>query len=321
MSRKKSVPTIFNMSQNDLVACCIEKAAFLTQDIDDLLARGITLEIIAAFVKKRTDFVALPHYVVVRNTSSIGFAKRNVQTEVLRKAVHVVVDIAKDTFKEDSPELKSFNILGLSKLDANELVNLCPNIIIKSTFYTTKMTVKGLLPAMLTKITTEAATLLPLISATPILVGDSEAATIVRVNAANSLYTTLEGLCSTGHACYIAVDNKQKAQNYVIYDKPKKIVDRTGTVMPQVKTSRKTDNIIATTPVRMKVSVGTGLQFYYGMTKTSPPTINAVTVDNNPNVFTVKTAEELGYDLAGGIIHLIIHNPNGDDATFLAKIG
>ena len=321
MSAKKLIRLIFAMSYSDLVACCIEKSAFLNQDKADLAARGITPEMIADLEKERTDFVAIPSNAVLRATSSIGFEKRNVQTEILRKGIHVVYDIAKDTFKDSSAELKLFNAMGLSKMDADELLKICPNIIEQSTFYIIKMTVKGLLPYMLTNITTQAAALIPLNSATPTLVGNAESATVVRRIAANSLYSTLEGLCHTGHAFYIAAEDNVKAENYVIYDKPSKIVDRTGTVKPQKATSRKTDNIIATTHVRMKVKLGTGLIFYYGMTKKSLPTTNAVTVLNNPNIFIKKTAEELGYDLAGGIIHLIIYNPNGDDASFLAKIG
>jgi len=76
-----------------------------------------------------------------------------------------------------------------------------------------------------------------------------------------------------------------------------------------------------TTHVRMKVTNGISLVFYYGMLKTSPPTPKAVTVLNNPNKFIWMTAKELGYDLEGGIIHLIIYNANEGEATFLVKIG
>jgi len=321
MSAKKLIRLIFAMSYTDLVACCIEKSAFLNQDKADLAARGITPEMIADLEKERTDFVAIPSNAVLRATSSIGFEKRNLQTEVLRTAIHVVYDIAKDTFKDDSAEIKAFNAIGLSKMDADELLTIYPNIIEQSTQYKTKMTVKGLNPDMLTNITTQATTLIPLISATPTLIGNAESATVVRRNAANSLYSTLEGLCHTGHAYYIAVDNKLNAENYVIYDKPSKIVDRTGTVKPQKMTSRETNDVITTTHVRMKVTSGSSLVFYYGMLKTSPPTPQAVTVLNNPNKYIEMTAEKLGYDLEGGIIHLIIYNPNGEDATFLAKIG
>ena len=321
MSATKLFPLIFSMSYNSLTACCIEKEAFLTQDATDLAARGVTPKMITDLEAERIAFVAIPPNVVGRNASSIGFTARNVQIKVLKKSINIVLGIANNTFAKNSSELKSFNVRALSRMNANELINICPNIILKSTEYITKMTVKGLKPAMLTDITTEAAALLPLTSATPTLVGNAESTTIIRRNAANSLFTTLKGLCQTGHAFYTAADNKLKAENYVIYDTDSKVVDREGTVKPQITTSRKTDGITATTPIRMKVSVGTGLQFYYGMTKTSAPTVHAVTVANNPNIFVEKTAEELGYSHEGGIIYLVIHNPNTDDAKFLVKIG
>ena len=112
MSATKSIRLLFAMSYNDLTACCIEKEAYLTRDVAELEARGITPDIIAAFRKQKTDFVALSPIVVMRAKSSIGFENRNVQTEVLRKGINVVYGIAKDTFKEDSAELKLFNAIG-----------------------------------------------------------------------------------------------------------------------------------------------------------------------------------------------------------------
>ena len=114
MSSSKLIPLAFHMGYNKLTECCTEKVAYLNRDVADLEARGITPEMIIALEKKRTDFVALPTNTVKRASSSLGFEKRNIQTEVLRTSVHLVYEIAKDTFREDSSEIKLFNLMGLS---------------------------------------------------------------------------------------------------------------------------------------------------------------------------------------------------------------
>lgn len=321
MSVTNLIPLDFAMSFDDLVENCVEKEAYLNRDATDLAARGVTPAMITAFESERVAFVAIPSNATERSVSSLGFSNRNTQIGVLRKAVTVVMDIARDTFKINSAEYKSFNVKGLSKLNGFDLMNICPNIISRATFYSTQMTVKGLTPTMLTNISSGVTTLLPLSSATPTLVGIAESTTIIRHNAANSLYSTMKGLCSTGHAFYMAADNKLKAENYVIYDKASKVVDRTGTVKPKKIETRKTDDIEATTRIRLKVETGISLQFYYGMTTKSLPPTTATTVEFNPNVFVKTTAEALGYSVAGGIIHFLVYNPNADDADFLAKIG
>ena len=304
-----------------MVSTCVEKEAYLTRDQTELAARGVTTAKIAAMETKRVAFVALPSRATESETSSIGFQDRNTQATVLLGAIRLVMYIAEDTFPKNSSQYKSFNAKGLSKMNANQLSNICPNIVAKGTQYMSLMGPKGLTAAMLTNITTQAATLLPLISNTPILVGDEDAATVVRRNAANDLFVTMKGLCHTGYVFYLAAGNDTKAKEYVVGDGDSKVVDRDGIVKPLKKATRKTADITATTPIRFKVKTGTSLQVYYGMTKTSAPTASAATVLYNPNIFLSTTAADLGYDLAGGIKYFIIYNPNADDAEFLAKIG
>jgi len=179
---------------------------------------------------------------------------------------------------------------------------------------------KGLTAAMLANITTQAAALLPLISATPILVSDAETVTGDRRTLANSLYNSMKDLCQTAHTYYFDRD-KLKAENYVIYDASTSVVNREGTVKGNKTAIRKSAGIVADTVFRLKVKSGTSLQFYYGMTSKSLPGPLVTTVDYNPNIFFSTTAAGLGYDAAGGIIVFIIRNPNSDDSEFLAKIG
>ena len=321
MSATKEIPLDFSMSYEDLSSTCVEKNAYLVRDQADLAARGVTTVMIDAMETERVAFVALPTNVTEVANSNIGFKARNTQAAILLQGINVVMNIAKDTFELKSSEYKSFNVKGLSKMNANQLMNICPNIVVRGTAYMSQMGPKGLTAPMLTNLTTQAATLLPLIGATPVLVGDADAATVVRRNSANALFAVLKGLCHTGHVFYLAAGNDTKAKEYNINDTVSTVKDRKGIVKGRKKTVRKTTGIVATTRIRIKVKTGTSLVAYFGMLKTSPPTTSAATVLLNPNIFLDTTAEALGYDLAGGIIRLIIYNPNADDSDFLMKIG
>ena len=321
MSPSKLIPLDFTMSYEKLITTCIEKIAFLRRDQAELAARGITVLMIDEFEVEEKAFLNLPSNVTEVETSSKGFLDRDKQTAVLVSAVRLVLNIATDTFVPKSAQNKAFNVKGLSKMNASQLYNICPNVVKQANNNFNAMQIKGLMAAMLTNITTQAATLLPLISATPILVGEVDAATVVRRTAANKLYAVVKGLCHTGYVFYLAEVDAIKTENYVLYDGVGKVVDREGTVKAAKMVTRKTSGIKATTEIRLKVKSGIDLVFYFGMTKTSLPTASAVTVPFNPNIFLKTTTKALGYNLKGGIIHFIIYNPNNNDADFLVKIG
>jgi len=321
MSATKLVPLDFSMSFEDLSSTCVEKEAYLTTDQAALAKRGITVDMITNCEAARVAFVALPSNATEVANSTKAFKARNKQAVILKTALNIVLNIAEDTYTTDSPEYKMFDVKRLSKYNSKQLVNTSPNVVLQGMAYMAEMSVKGLTTDMLTNITTQAAILGPLISATHPLVVLAEAATQTRRKAANALYAIIKPMCNTAHAYFLSVGNKLNAENYVIYDVASNVVERVGTVKPTKSATRKTTGVVATTRIRLKVNSGKSLQFYYGMTKTSLPTASATTVLYNPNIFLTTTVAGLGYDLAGGIIHFIIRNPNADDSDFLAKIG
>ena len=321
MSTTKLLPLAFTMSYDDLISTSIEKEAYLTRDVADLTARGITLPVIAVITGKRVAFAAMPDSVTGIENNTLGYEARDKQVAILFTAVNLVGGIALDTFGAKSAQYKGFQVKGLGKLDCDKLYTVAANVVVKGGIYSAPMTLKGLTSAMLTDITAQAATLLPLISAMPALVGDGETATVLRREAANDLFLNLRGACNTGKAYYKAAGNATKKKEYAIYDKARTVIDRDGTVKARKQTVRKAAGIVATTRVRIKAKTGTSVVVYFGMLKTSPPTASAATVLFNPNIFLDTTAEALGYNLAAGIIKLIIYNPNADDSEFLVKIG
>ncbi len=321
MAAPKLLRLLFNMSYEKLIDLCVEKLAFLRRDQSDLASRGITTAKIDAFDAERTAFTAIPSNTTGLETNTLGYEARDKQAAILLTDIQAVQTVVGDTFKTSSAQYKGFQFKGLGKFDASQLYNVSENVVVKANKYILDLGPKGLTPAMLTNITTQATLLLPLIAAMPILVGDAETSTVERRSASNALFTTAKGLCSTGKAFYTTAKNKVKAKNYVIYDTVSKVIDRTGIVKAMLSLVRKTAGMTATTKVRMKVKSGTSLQFYFGITKNSLPGVLSTIVNYNPNIFVQKTAAELGYNAAAGITVFVIRNINGDDASFLAKFG
>ena len=320
MSASNLIKLTFSLSYPDLVSTATTKIAFLRRDQTDLAARGITTGVIDIFEALNNTFIAIPSNKSEKADASLGFQDRDEQATILRVAIREVRNIAQNTFGKKSTIYKSFDIKGLYTLSPNELYIQSGNIVVRGTNNIAAMGPKGLTTAMLTNITTQAATLSTLISATPILVSDAETVTGDRRTTANSLYAMMTNLCGTAKTYYIDRD-KLKAENYVIYDPASAVVDRSGIMKAKKYGTRKTDGIVAETQFRLKVKEGTSLQFYFAMTRNSLPGPLVPTVNFNPNIFFETTAAGLGYDAAAGITIFIIRNPNDDDAEFLAKIG
>lgn len=319
MAASSLTPLIFSLSFEELIQACIEKEAFLRRDIKYLSPRGITILRLDAFAAERDSFIAISPNRMDKNISTQGFKARNIQASSLMKSIKEVIGIAKNTFGIKSAQYKGFNIKGLSRLSAEMLCTQSVNIVTKGKQNLAAMSLRGLKNCMLTKITTKSNALLPLIAATPTLQSNSEENTVIRRTAANALYFELNQMCQTA-TIFFTDRNKLKANDYVIYHRDK-ILIRKGTLKQNEIITRKATHLTSTTQFKLKVPTGKSLKFYFGMTETSIPELNSVTVICNTKTFVTTTAEKLGYDKEKGLIHFIIRNNNLETATFIVKIG
>ena len=320
MAASKLIKLTFSLSYPDLVSTATEKIAYLRRDVANLESRGITTAVIDTLEALKNTFVAIPSNKSEVATASLGFTDRDIQASILRMGIREVRNIAQNTFGKKSTIYKSFDIKGLSRLTPNDLYMQSGNIVLRGGNNIGAMGPKGLTTAMLTNITTEAATLLTLLSATPILVSGAETVTGDRRTTANELFAMITDLCGIAHTYYIDRD-KLKAENYVVYDNATSVVVRKGILKGKKFATRKTDGVVEDTVIKLQVKEGTSAQFYFAMTRNSLPGPLVTTVAFNPNIFFETTAASLGFDAAGGITIFIIRNPNSDDTEFLAKIG
>jgi len=309
----------FSCTYNELVAKSIEKEAFLSRDHSDLAARGVTPVRIAALATFRDTFIAIPTGHTEKQTASAAFYTRDVKRLELMVQVDEVLGIAQNTFGKSSPQYKGFNIKGLSHFNADDLYKYSLNVVDKATENLTAMQPKGLTPAMLTNITTLRDELIILIAAPLVLVSDSVQITSTRTLAANLLFDEMHNMCQTG-VVYYKSRNKVKMVDYHLSDITTTEVTRKGTVKTLSFKTPKTKDIVATTVFKIKVKTGVSLVIYFSMIKGTPPPTDALKVLMNPNIFTVVTADSLGYNLNEGVIYLNIYNPNQADSSFFIKM-
>ena len=321
MNASDQVPLIFSLTFDEFVNLLIAKETHLRRDQVDLMSRGITIVRLDAFKANKGLLLTMPQHVVENRDRSLALTACRVKKAELAVALTEIKKIAQNTFGLKGSLYYSFNLNGIKKLSYPKILDVVPDFVKYGTASIIPMGKKGLTAEKLTNITTLAAELTTLLAVPTDLESTSSAATIARHTLENSLYSEMKDMCLTGHIFYENTDIV-KAADYIIYEKKAKVINRSGIVKSNVSTTRKTGDLVPKTRIRMKVSTGKSLEMYFGMTKTSPPSAKALTVVYNPNTFTSTTPAALGYDLAGGIIYLIIRNPNeDDDSKFLLKIG
>lgn len=320
MSKKSSIPFHFACSYSYLKLKAIEKIAFFRRDQVELEARGITVAKIDQLEALRVAFNIIPSNGTQVHDSSIGFSDRDIKANEICVAIRDVVGIAKNTFGAKSSIYKSFGIKGLSTMTPNELYNESGNVVLRGTKNMAKMEPRGLTATMLTNITNLSVELLVLIAATPILVSSATLVTDTRRDAANALFDMLRDMCETAKNYYYD-RNRTKYNDYVVYDIAAKSVDRKGKLVAYSYKNPRTNGIKDTTRLRIRTTSGTSLQYYYSLMKGDAPPADALTVLPNPNIFVEKTAAQLGYNAATGMVQLNVYNPNEGISSFFIKIG
>ncbi len=320
MSKRSTIPLHFSCSYDTLKSVAIKKIAFFRRDQADLEDRGITIDKIDALEALRVAFNDIPSNGTEVHDTSVGFDDRDIKANQISIAIRDVIGIAKNTFGVKSPIYKSFGIKLLSTLTPNELYNVCGNVVERGSKNMVKMGLKGLKVAMLTNITNLSVELLALISATPILESSANLVTGERREAGNALFDEMRDMCETAKNFYYE-RNRTKYNDYVVDDAVAKVVNRRGNLIASSYKGPRTNGIKDITRFRIRTTMGKSLQYYFSLLKGDAPPADALTVLPNPNIFVEKTAAQLGYNAATGMIQLNVFNPNTETCSFFIKIG
>ena len=320
MKSSKVEPLDFSCSYPEMIELSIQKEAYLRRDQVVLLPRGITVKKLDDFAAERTALIAMSPYVIDNREHTLALQACEAKRSTLAAGLIEVQDIAFNTYTKNGTKYFPFKLLGINKLSAAQLIDKVPVFVKNGTNDLAEMGVQGLTAVMLTDLTTMATDLTSLLEVPPVIDSNTSSATIARHISENKHFNNMRTMSQTGHIFFKTTD-KVKAKDYVMDSSIPKVTNRKGIVKSNSATTRKAANLVARSRIRVKVSTGTSVEMYFGMTKSTMPTDKALTIKKNENIFATTTAAALGYDLAGGIIHLIIRNPNDDDAKFLVKIG
>ncbi len=320
MSLNKGIKPHYNSSMEKVVSKSIEIEACLRRDIADLASRGITIAKLDAMADERAILIAIPSNKTEIESATKATADRDKKSGEIVLAIRIVRNIAKDAFGPKSATYKAFNVKSLSSLSATTLYMKCGNIVTRANTNLVAMEAKGLTPAMLTNITTLSEELLPLIAAAPVKKTDAILVTAERQTAANNVFDTTKEYCEIGKSCYMDV-NKAKYNNYITYDTPSKVKDRKGKVAIYGYKGPRTNDIALDTKFSLRTTLGKSLIMYFSLKKGDTPPTGALEVLANPNIFITKTAAQLGYNPATGVIQLNIYNPNEELGAFWVKFG
>ena len=319
MKPSKEVPLIFSYSFSHLIKLLIIKEGFLRRDQKELLPRGISIERLDELAADRQLFIDMPNYKMEFRKHTLALQSCEEKRIALANAIIEIKGIAANTFTKKGTNYFVFNLLAINKMPEETLIESVPTFVKYGKANMDTMGTRGLTLDMLTNITTLADELSTLLEVPTELLSDTNTMTISRHVSANKLYEEMRNMCEAGHLFY-KITNKVKANDYVMDRSKPKFTKREGTVKGNASISRKTDGIMDKTEIKLKVTDGTSVQFYFGREKKALPTEKALTVINNKKDYVTVTSASLGYDKEGGIIHFVIHNPNEDEATFLLKI-
>ena len=320
MSNNKGIQPHYTGTMDKVIEKSIEIEAYLRRDILDLASRGVTLVKLDAMKAEREALIAIPSNKTEIEDSTKAIADRDKKAGEIVLKVRIVINCAKDAFGTKSATYKAFNIKKLSSLSAAKLYLKCGNIVTRANANLAAMVAKGLDVATLTDITSLNAELLVLIAAAPVLKTDATIVTAERQTAANNVFDTTKAFCELGKSRYMDV-NKEKYDNYITYDTPAKVKNRRGNLAVYGSKGPRTNDINLDTRFRMRTTKGKSTLMYFSLLKGDAAPAGALEVLNNPNIFITKTAAQLGYNPATGVIQLNIYNPHEAIGAFWVKIG
>ena len=320
MSKNKGIPAHYNCTMDKVVEKSIEIEAYLRRDIVDLASRGVTVVKLNAMKTEREAFMTIPSNKTEIEDSTKAVADRDKKAGEIVLEVRIVINCAKDAFGTKSATYKAFNIKYLSSLSAGKLYLKCGNIVVIANANLVAMVAKGLDVDTLTNITSLSAELYTLIAAAPVLKTDATIVTAARQTAANNVFDTTKAFCELGKSRYMDV-NKEKYDNYITYDTPPKVKNRRGNLAIYGYKGPRTNDITLDTRFRLRTTKGESLVMYFSLLKRDAAPAGALEVLNNPNIFISKTAAQLGYNPATGVIQLNIYNPHEAIGAFWVKIG
>jgi len=312
MSDNIQIKLDFSVTIDELINLSYEKETYFKRDTTELAVRGITDARIDGLKKLRGNLQAIPTDATMRALVTKQVEEKDAKATVLKNNLSEIVGIARIGLKNKPADFKSFGDVEFSTMSAEELCTRSIIVASRATAYLTELTPLGLTDAMIKSLASQKTEVENGFS----LVNTAESNRITTTNqrhvAANALYNELNLMCQTGQV-YYAERNPLKADDYVIYELPNNVQQRTGDVKVEETVYREISSLNEKSLFRLQVRNGTSLVFYFSNKAGGAITSKSVEVKTNTGSFAEYSIAVLGYDKASGNVYFNIQNPSTTD--------
>lgn len=215
--KKSSVSRLYKFSDANLVTTTKEKIAFMRRDVTAFAPFGITAALVTGLETATNAFSNTITDIEAVNNQTQVTANKDAKAEQLRVAIRAVMARVELQFGTTSAKYKKFGTDKLSQQSDADLLITGKRVVRVGTEFLTALAANGLTAAMLTAITTLCNEFETLIIDHKVKIGERDIMQEDRVEAGNTIYTTLVKYTSIGLSIWETSD-VAKYNDYVIYN-------------------------------------------------------------------------------------------------------
>lgn len=213
----ESIPQrAYNMSDAELAQFVTTLCGFLTRDVADLAAFGITAPQIAALQALQNVFEVFPTDVQLAAMVTQATQAKGTKRGQIEKIVSYIRVRAANVFGERSGFYKEFGFPGLARMSDKECIISSRMIAITAEKYLTQLAAKGQEQSEIDDLKDKCDEMEVLLTAKAAADGNRTDKAVTRVEKGNEMYGIASEYCDYGQSFY-ADKNPAKYQDYVIY--------------------------------------------------------------------------------------------------------
>lgn len=215
--KKQEVARLYKFSDASLVALGREKIAFMRRDAAAFESFGIAETMISDLEENLIRFSDNITDIEVLSDQTGVTERKTTKADQLRVAIRNTMARVELKYGTDSARYKKFGTGTLSQLSDPELFITGKRVVRVGTEFLEELSTNGLTEAMLTNITTLCAEFENLMLDLQVKMSDRDIIQEDRVEAGNSVYSTMVRYCTAGRIIWETSD-VAKYNDYIIYD-------------------------------------------------------------------------------------------------------
>jgi hypothetical protein len=215
--KKHEVVRNYNFSDATLVTKGLEKIAFMERDASSFEEYGITSTLVEKLKTKVVEFSNRLTDIEALGGQAQATVNKEAVAEELRVAIRNLMSRVVLTYPMGSPKYRKFGTDTLSKQNDSDLFITAKRVVRVGNELLSELAGNGLSSAMLDNITALTNAFSDTIVAMKVEIGNRDIEQEDRVEAGNTIYTTLVKYTNTGQSIWESTD-VAKFNDYVIYN-------------------------------------------------------------------------------------------------------